>query len=166
MKDEKYYDFGRSILDIAEDFYGAYSRCREGKNCHVDESGRTCYDVANVPAIVNGAFAIELYLKSISPSTEEELKKKRHYLKELFKSLEEKDQTAIRGMVEGDLKTLKCSFEKGFTIINNSFTFWRYIHTKPNTGYGLNKTLDILSVFLGAIRQYVNNKSGGHIHEK
>ena len=46
------YDFRTDILLIADDFYDAYKRCREGKNpVHFD--GAIKYSACNVPAIVN-----------------------------------------------------------------------------------------------------------------
>lgn len=166
MKGEKYYDFDRSILDVAEDFYGAYCRCREGKNPRIDKWGRHRSDVVNIPAIVNGSFAIELYLKSISPLSEDELRKKSHHLKKLFETLEVEDQSAICERVEKELQSFNCSFEEGLAVINNSFTFWRYIHTKPNLGYGLNKTLIVLSIFVESVRQYVIDNNGRKNNEE
>ena len=147
----KYYDFDHSIIDIAEDFYNAYERCREGRNWHIDEYGRHCGECVNVPAIVNGAFSIELFLKSLSPLSNKELRKNKHELAKLFLTLEEEDQASIRKAVEKRLPSLY-TFDSGLTIINNSFTFWRYIHLKPNFGYGLNVTLNLLDVYLKVIR--------------
>lgn len=51
------YDFRTDILLIADDFYDAYKRCREGKNpVHFD--GAIKYSACNIPAIVNGSFAL------------------------------------------------------------------------------------------------------------
>ena len=63
-----YNDFNVSIRNIANDFYSAYKRCIEGKNPHIDEYGRHVMEVVNVPAIVNAAFACELYLKLLIKS--------------------------------------------------------------------------------------------------
>ena len=145
--------FELTIISIAEDFYGAYKRCLEGKNPRVDEWHRIVSDVVSVPAIVNGAFSIELFLKSLSPLSSKELKKKKHELKQLFLTLDEEDQTVIREAVEKELMG-QYSFDDGLKTINNSFTFWRYIHLKPNLGYGLNVTLKVLNIFLKVIREY------------
>lgn len=150
-------DFDTSILNIAEDFYHAYLRCLEGKNPTKDEYGRIRYDVVNIPAIVNGAFALELYLKSLSPLSKEELKQKRHSIKKLFLTLDNDTQERIRDEVEKELP-LDYTFEKGLAIINNAFTFWRYIHTKPDLGYGLNVTLNVLPAFIKVIRKEAMKK--------
>ena len=151
------HDFDTTILNIAEDFYHAYSRCLEEKNPTKDEYGRIRYDVVNVPAIVNGAFALELYLKSLSPLSDKELKQKRHSIKKLFLTLNIDTQKRIRDEVEKELPS-GYTFEKGLTIINNAFTFWRYIHTKPDLGYGLSVTLNVLPAFVNAIRKETKDK--------
>lgn len=150
-------DFDTSILNIAEDFYHSYLRCLEGKNPTKDEYGRIRYDVVNIPAIVNGAFALELYLKSLSPLSKEELKQKKHSIKKLFLTLDADTQKRIRDETEKELPP-DYTFEKGLAIINNAFTFWRYIHTKPNLGYGLNVTLNVLPAFIKAIRKEATKK--------
>ena len=150
-------DFDVSIINIAEDFYHAYLRCLEGKNRNIDEYGRIRYDVVNIPAIVNGAFSLELYLKSLSPLSGKELMKKRHSIKKLFLTLDNDTQERIRDEVEKELP-LDYTFEKGLAIINNAYTFWRYIHTKPDLGYGLNVTLNVLSVFIEVIRKEATTK--------
>ncbi len=144
--------FDVSILNIAEDFYHAYLRCIEGKDPNVDEWGRTRCEVVNVPAIVNGVFSLELYLKSLSPLSEVELKAKRHSIKKLFLSLDPGIQKRIRDEVEKELPR-EYTFQAGLGIINNAFTFWRYIHSKPDLGYGLNATLNVLPSFIAAIRK-------------
>lgn len=142
---KKYYDFDHSVRDMAEDFYEAYNRCIEGKNGRFDEYGRYCEKCVNVPAIVNGAFAIELYLKSMT-------NKHGHGIKELFSSINSDDQTMIRGEVESKLGN-RWTFEEGLDIIDNSFVFWRYIHEKEDFGAGFNVTLLVLPAFLKAVRK-------------
>lgn len=61
------YDLQTNILLQAQDFYEAFNRCIEGKNPHIDEKGRYTSFVANIPAIVNGAFACELYFNCLTP---------------------------------------------------------------------------------------------------
>lgn len=146
------YDFDTSIINVAEDFYAAYLRCREGKNIFDNGHGTIRSDVVNVPAIVNGTFAIELYLKSLSHGGGEELRRMKHSIRKLFSTLDSDYQLRIRSEVEKELPS-NYTFEKGLKIINNSFTFWRYIHEKPDFGYGLNVTLIVLSPFLEVIRR-------------
>ena len=152
-----HYDFNCSLINIAGDFYGAYQRCIEGKNPRVDEWGRHVADVVNVPVIVNGAFAMELYLKYLSPLSAKELKEKKHSLRALFLTLEEKDQANIKKQVEKG-SFFPFTFEERLKVINKSFTFWRYIHEKPDLGPGLNVTLNVLHSFLEAIRKCALDK--------
>ena len=151
-------DFDTSILNIAEDFYHAYLRCLEGKNPVREENGRIRCDGVNIPAIVNGAFALELYLKSLSPLSEEELKKKKHSIRKLYSTLDPIRQASIHSKIEKELSP-DYTFEKGLAIINNAFTFWRYIHTKSDLGYGLNVTLNVLPAFINAIRDEVKGNT-------
>ena len=146
------HDFDTSILNIADDFYEAYLRCSEGKNPTVDEFNRTRYEVANVPAIVNGAFAMELYIKSISRVGKRQLWKKKHNLKELLLTLDQQLQDEIREAVEPKLERYQ-TYEECLDGINNAFVFWRYIHTKQDFGFGLNNTLKVLPIFLDVIRE-------------
>ena len=74
--------FERNILQQADDFFEAYRRCSKGENPRKDEYNRLCFSVVNVPAVVNAAFSIELYLKSILKSKERE-----HRLEILFNKL-------------------------------------------------------------------------------
>ena len=144
-------DFNTSILNIADDFYNAYLRCLEGKNPTVDEFNRTRYEVANVPAIVNGAFAIELYIKSMSPLSNKELVPKKHSISKLLLTLDQSVQDEIKREVESKLEK-HYKYDDCLKGINNAFVFWRYIHTKPDLGFGLNNTLNVLPIFLEAIR--------------
>lgn len=143
--------FDTSIINIAEDFYEAYLRCSEGKNPTIDEFNRTRYEVVNVPAIVNGAFAIELYIKSMSALSNKELIKKRHSIKALLSTLDKPIQDEIRQEVESKLEEYQ-TYDECLKGINNAFTFWRYVHTKPDFGFGLNETLKVLPIFLDSIR--------------
>lgn len=143
-------DFDTSIINIADDFYESYLRCVEGKN-PVKEGSCIRYEAANVPAIVNGAFAMELYLKSISSVSEKELKQKKHSLKALFLTLELPIQDEIRQSVKSKLDG-RFTFDECLKGINHAFVFWRYIHKQQNFGFGLNNTLNVLPVFLDVIR--------------
>lgn len=148
------YDFDNSIIKIADDFYEAYLRCKEGKNKTSDEFNTTSYEVVNVPAIVNGAFAIELYIKGLSHLSNRELKSKKHSIKALLLTLEPPIQEDIRKEVEHKLDKNQ-TYEECLKCIDKAFVFWRYIHTKKGFGFGLNKTLNYLDVFFDAIRVVV-----------
>ena len=144
-------DFDTSIINIADDFYEAYLRCIEGKNPTVDEFNRTCYEVVNVPAIVNGAFAIELYIESMSRASKRKLKKMNHNIKDLLLTLDQSIQAEIKKEVEPKLESYQI-YDDCLDGINNAFVFWRYIHTEKDFGFGLNDTLKVLPLFLNAIR--------------
>lgn len=141
------YDFDKSIIKIADDFYEAYLRCLEGKNETSDGFNTTSYEVVNVPAIVNGAFAIELYIKGLSHLSNRELKCKKHSIKALLLTLEPSIQEDIRKEVELRLDKNQ-THEECLKCIDNAFVFWRYIHTKNGFDFGLNKTLIYLGIFL------------------
>lgn len=145
------HDFNTSIINIADDFYEAYLRCLEGKNPTVDEFNRTRYEVANIPAIVNGAFAMELYIKSVSRAGKRKLKKKKHNIKDLLLTLDQSLQDEFRKEVESKLQK-HYEYDKCLDGINDAFVFWRYIHTRKSFGFGLNNTLNVLPIFLEAIR--------------
>ena len=143
-------DFDTSILNIADDFYDAYLRCLEGKNPSVDEFNRTRYETANVPAIVNGAFAIELYIKSrLDKKTEG------HNLRLLFNKLDKELKDSIRNEIESKIDNRLTSFNKLFKTVANAFEYWRYIHEKKDLGYGLNITLNNLSIVIETIRKFL-----------
>ena len=138
-------DFDVSITNIADDFYEAYLRCSEGKN-PTKEGSRICYEVVNVPAIVNGAFAIELYIKSkLTKKTEG------HNLRILFGKLDKELKDKIKNEIENKIDKNTTSFNKLFKTIADAFEYWRYIHEKKDLGYGLNITLNNLSIVIETI---------------
>ncbi len=141
------------IVDIADDFYEAFLRCKEGKNTRMDEFGRTVSDVVNIPAIVNGSFALELYLKSLIP---EEKRKRLHDISALFSLLAPEHQSHIKESVQLGLNGRPESFDEALDGINNAFAFWRYIHEKSELEFGFNQSLIILPLFLDAIREIIH----------
>lgn len=151
-----YYNFDVNIQNIADDFYLAYKRCIEGKNPHVDEYGRHVMEVVNVPALVNAAFACELYLKMLIKDDTT----RGHDLEILFSQLEVDDKDRIRNIITERLK--KGSLEKGFDYylkgISNDFEFWRYIHEKPDFGeLGLNIGLRAIDCFIEGLKEYTDS---------
>ena len=151
-----YYDFDVNIQNIANDFYLAYKRCTEGKDPHIDECGRHVMEVVNVPALVNAAFACELYLKMLIKDDTT----RGHYLEVLFSQLEVGDKNKIRKIITERLK--KESLEKGFDYylkgISNDFEFWRYIHEKPDFGeLGLNLGLRAINCFVEGLKEYTDS---------
>ncbi len=158
-----------SIIDIANDFSETYARCTELKNVR-SEGNITKGAVVNIPAIVNGAFAIELYLKSMID--QEKLKKRKiHEINTLFYLLDNETKTKLETKIKGELpKLLKLtdsntqnqdeserneyySFEECLEEISEAFVFWRYIHEKEDLGFGFQNTIIILPIFLKNIRE-------------
>ena len=148
---QKNYEFDTSIITIADDFYEAYLRCVESKNPTVDEYNRIRYEVVNVPAIVNGAFALELYIKNLSRAGKRKLTKMKHNIKDLLLTLDQSIQDEIKKEIEPKLESYQ-TYDECLDGINDSFVFWRYVHTKKDFGFGLNDTLKVLPLFLNAIR--------------
>lgn len=140
-----YYDFDVSIINIADDFFDAYKRCIEGKNERIDEYGRKVYSTANIPAIVNAAFACELYFKSMLPENVTG-----HNLKELFSKLSTSIQMKFKNSIKPQLTTLNWNkdFDGYLEDIADVFQFWRYIHEKKKPeGFLGNRINECLSIF-------------------
>ena len=149
--------FEHNILDIANDFYEAYNRCGEGKNPRI-EGGRHVTDVVNVPRLVNGLFACELYLKSML--TEQTWKgPDGHNLKALFSLLPKETQREMMEAISAKYNWQFHTVDESFEIISNGFQFWRYIHESEDFGdLGLNGTLRVLPAFLETFREFAKRK--------
>lgn len=138
------YDFDVSIIKIADDFFEAYKRCKEGKNPRSNHGG-IAFSVVNIPAIVNAAFASELYLKSMLTK---EVKK--HNLKTLFDELPCKIQKELEEKIKPEFDALNWGKDfMGYLVdIDDVFEFWRYIHEKDKPiGYLGNRINECLSIF-------------------
>ena len=151
------YDFRTDILLIADDFYDAYKRCREGKNpVHFD--GAIKYSACNIPAIVNGAFTLELYFKSMLPP-----KTRGHELKELYDNLSSEIKCEIKDAVTSHLTKLAWGkqFEEYLEDLNNVFVDWRYISQKDYAigylGNRINEYLQVLEILLPVVKEIANN---------
>ncbi len=158
-----------SIIDIAGDFYNAYYRCIKGENPREDEYGRKVTDVVNIPAIVNGAFAIELYLKSMIDPLKLQ-GEGTHNIEGLFLLLEKEIKEELENNIKEKLPELIkpinkeefernhiakkeiYSFEECLRGISEAFPFWRYIFEKEELKFGFNETMRIIPVFLENIR--------------
>lgn len=144
--------FDVSIRAIADDFYDAFHRCLEGKNVRVDEYHRICADIVSIPAIVNGSFALELYLKGmLSKGLRKRIKT--HRIAKLYVLLKPDLQMAIRQSVESQLRP-PFAFDSCLKGIDNSFEQWRYIYEKKDFGFGFNATLNVLPLFLETVRGF------------
>ena len=147
---KKYNDFNCSIAQIADDFYEAYLRCRQGVTIQGDNRNY-CTHVVNVPAIVNGSFAIELYLKSMIKIKKSKMTKT-HSIKKLFDMLEKDAKKSVVDKITKG-KNLDFTFQESIAALDDAFSFWRYIHEKDNFGHGFAKTMTILPIFVDAIRE-------------
>lgn len=148
------YDFDVNILQIADDFLDAYYRCREGKNPDEDEHGRIVIAVPHIPAIVNAAFACELYFKSMIAETETG-----HKLQVLFNKLSDDNKNAIRERTEEALLLLNLAkdFDGYIEVIDDVFISWRYIHEKSQTqgflGNQINMCVQVFKILIPAIKE-------------
>jgi len=141
-------DLSTDILSQADDFAEAFYRCLKGTNFRVDEWNRAVSHIVAIPAIVNGAFACELYLKSMNP------KKGEHHLKVLYEGLEEKTKKRISSNVESKLNG--APWFKGFSYhlsrASNTFYQWRYIfeekHSEGFYGTFINEFIAFFSTFI------------------
>ena len=145
-----------TIVDVADDFYEAYVRCGEEKNFRKIADGRYTADVVNIPVIVNGVFALELYLKSLV--SERKRKSIGHDISKLFSAIDHKYQEKIKERVEKELKMWQQTFDDALQGISNAFEHWRYIYEKPDFGYGLNPCLHTLPLFLDPLREIIKGK--------
>ncbi len=143
------------IVDIADDFYEAFERCGEEKNTRTDEYGRTVSDVVNIPRIVNGTFALELYLKSFISKRQIRIKKLKHNIVDVFSALKPTIQEQIREIVSPKLEEWHQTFDEALHGINDAFVFWRFIHEKSKLNYGFIMSLNVLPPFLDAVRAII-----------
>ena len=142
------YSLQTNILLQADDFAEAYRRCARGENPTIDEYGRTCYAVVNIPAIVNAAFACELYMKSMitTPIVG-------HELASLFSELDTDKQEQIRQYVDNKFKEHPVnSFDMCLERATNVFVDWRYIYEEEHTdgfmGCFINEYLTFFQYFI------------------
>ena len=152
------YDLTTDILQSADDFYEAYKRCREVTN-ERHQGSKTI----NIPAIVNGAFACELYTKYLANS-----KLTGHNLKILFAELDEKyqkeilDESTSNKLQQIAVRYGYDSFDTSFEEMGSIFTEWRYIFEKdcPEGFYGnrMNMYLETLEILLMRLSAVSHNK--------
>lgn len=150
--------FENSILLQADDFYEAYLRCIEGKN-HKKEQGIDVYSVINIPAIVNAAFACELYLKSMVGGIELQ----KHNLIKFYKLLPQDIKKTIGQQYRTNKVEPYNTAKKAITIIRNSFVEWRYLYSDKFKDQCNSKTLNdflrIFSVILPILRNTAHNQN-------
>ncbi len=129
----------------ADDFFEAYKRCLECKNWRKDEYGRNVADIVSIPAIVNGAFACELYIKSLLPTQEKE-----HNLKILFEMLLPDLQEKICNEINNKFKSHGVyTFDMCLNDSADAFINWRYIYEEEHTEGYMGCYVNELPVFFG-----------------
>ena len=105
-----------------------------------------------VPAVINGAFACELYLKSLNPST------KGHNLKKLYDSLSDGEKEFIDNLMtrtqkekHGNNYTVD-DFHRALEENSDAFVDWRYFYEddkKCNVDNNFIK--DLMAIFRGCV---------------
>ena len=152
MEKDKYYDSSVSILEIANDFYEAYQRCKRGEKYRIDEYGRQVWSVPDVPVLVNGAFACELYLKGLLHTD-----KHGHELNNFFILLDDNTKADIKNYCDEHCSFWQYNFEEALKQFSDTFEYWRYIHEKKDFGeLGLNKSLMFLDAFIEILKDIAN----------
>ena len=147
----------RDILQQADDFAEAFRRCSKGENPRKDEFNRMCMDVVSIPAIVNAAFACELYLKSMLEQPWG------HKLKDLFEQLD--NETKIQLKNEFDASFSKhpiYNFNVFLNDISDAFVEWRYVfeesHTEGFYGCYINEFLMFFNCFLPIVKRIAHER--------
>ena len=154
-----YYDLQTNILLQADDFVEAYQRCIRGENPEVDEYGRVHSHFIAIPAVVNAAFACELYLKYLIGLKIEEISpKERHDLKALYFMLDTPLQNQIRQYVEANwTQPDGRSFDDLLGRAKDVFVLWRYIfeneHTDGYMGCFVNEYLSFFELFIAILKK-------------
>ena len=143
--------FENNILLQADDFYEAYSRCIEPKHQRF-EDGRQVGDVVNVPAIVNAAFACELYLKSLIGK---ELQT--HDLSVFYRSLKQEIKEEIEDRYR-DKKVFEIDTAyQAIKTVGKTFVEWRYLYkdeySKQCNPKDLNIYLNIFQAILPILKE-------------
>jgi hypothetical protein len=156
---EDTYDLDTSILLQANDFFDAYKRCIEARD-PVPFDGGLKYRSVNIPGVVNGFFALELYLKSMNPNWKSrDQREKNHLLEKLFMALPSDIQNEISS--KANQKLNGWNWDQNFMAVmkevSNAFVEWRYIYEEKRTkgfyGDRINKYLYFLNVVLPIFKE-------------
>lgn len=140
-----------NVLFQAEDFYEAFKRCLK-EIPYESSSGKGT--IVSIPAIVNGAFSLELYFNLLSKRYYPT-----HHLSKLFSHIDNKTRKTI---IDSTLPKLNriyqykdSSFEDILNDIDNLFVEWRYIFNKNKQagffGNRINRYIPALTLLLDEI---------------
>lgn len=156
------YDLSTDIVQSADDFYEVYKRCRESRNPR-QEGSATIVSVANIPAIVNGAFSCELYLKYLLPEGNFG-----HDLYTLFNELDESTNEEIIDSqsqeILKEIATRFChdNFDSLLFEMGKVFVDWRYIYEQKHAegfyGNRINKYLETIDILINRLRFVVHER--------
>ena len=119
-------DFENNILLSADDFYDAHIRCITGKE-HKIIDGRDAFSVVNIPAIVNGAFACELYMKSMFKG-----EMRTHNLSYFYSKLSKEIKGEIEQLYQQKKIEKYSTFKDALFVVRNAFVEWRYLFQEEN----------------------------------
>lgn len=147
----------RDVLQQADDFAEAFRRCSKGEKPRKDVFNRICTDVVSIPAIVNAAFACELYLKSMLEQPWG------HKLKDLFEHLDRETKLQVKN--EFDTSFTKhpiYNFDVFLKDVSDAFVEWRYVFEEPHTesfyGCYINEFLMFFDCFLPIIKRIAHGR--------
>lgn len=145
MKD---YGLTTNLLFQAEDFYEAFKRCNKVMPYRSSSGDGT---IVSIPAIVIGAFALELYFNYLSKKYH-----RSHHLAKLYSYIDEDIKIEIEERTYNKLKDIyqykDYSFINILEDIDNLFVEWRYIFKKNKKpgffGNGINRYIPALTILL------------------
>ena len=99
-----------------------------------------------LPAVVNTAFACELYLKSLLTDT------RGHDIKELYDKQNDVIKDCIKDVIVSNKENYTDAiFEKNLQNIKDAFSTWRYYYEPEKDGKSLN--IEFLKVFAFALHE-------------
>ena len=141
LYNEDYLNVGCAYVRAFDILYGFASKaCNDMDDSYVQDVSIKELDVSvSIPAIVIGAFACELYLKSLIRDLENTLKKHRkkaHSISWLFGKLDKEERKQIISYTIDNMSELffdydeEC-FDKDLNLLDNCFVQWRYFF-EPN----------------------------------
>lgn len=150
------YGLTTNILFQAEDFYEAFKRCNKEMPYQSSSGNGT---IVSIPAIVNGAFALELYFNYLSKEYHVS-----HHLSELYSYIDEDIKKEIENRTIKELKSIfqykDYSFEQIIKDMDSLFVEWRYIFDKNKSvcffGNGINRYIPALTILLREISLFVS----------
>lgn len=144
-------DFECSILLQADDFYEAYQRCLEGKNPR-EKGSTTVYSIVAVPAIVNAAFACELYFKFLIGE-----ERQSHNLLGFYSALPKEIQSEIDNCYKQYARDESDTARKAIDYVKKAFVEWRYLYKEDNVCQSnptrLNEFLRIFEILVPLLKR-------------